>query len=200
MLNVIAMAQNFYVCTKRFVKIIPSYFNNCCLSKVTNFNWFVVSQYYHRIYQIGTFCHNMKTTLICFLNYNPSLSSETIGPNGMNLGKSPSKLYLAPSVIQDGHLHQMFKVSTCHDQICCYIFVQLSFMVGWNLLCKHVVPLRHIILIEKTRGDTNFRYWIDLTKGSYSNILSLPLMWKIKSLIPAQIKANTVKLVLAASM
>ena len=74
MLNVIAMAQNCYVCTKVFVKIIPSYFNNCCLSKVTNFNLFVFSQYYHRIYQIGTFCHHMKTTLICFLNYNLSLS------------------------------------------------------------------------------------------------------------------------------
>jgi hypothetical protein len=73
-------------------------------------------------------------------------------------------------------------------------------MVGWNLLCKHVVPLRHIILIEKTRDDTNFRHWIDLTKGGYYNIPSLPLMWKIKTLIPAQIKANTVKLVLAASM
>jgi hypothetical protein len=73
-------------------------------------------------------------------------------------------------------------------------------MVGLNLLCKHVVPFRHIILIEKTRSGTHFRHWIVLTKGSDSNILSLPLMWKIKSLIPAQIKANTVKLLLAASM
>jgi len=56
----------------------------------------------------------MKTTLICFLNYNLSLSSETIGPNGINLGWYSTKLYLAPPVIQDGHLHQMFKVSTCH--------------------------------------------------------------------------------------
>ena len=127
MLNVIVMAQNFYVCTKRFVKIIPSYFNNCCLSKVTNFNLFVVSQYYHRIYQIGTFCHHMKTTLICFLNYNLSLSSETIGPNGINLGKSPSKLYLAPPGIQDGHLHQMFSVyMSCLDFLLCPII-----LYGW---------------------------------------------------------------------
>jgi len=76
----------------------------------------------------------------------------------------------------------------------------ISFLVGCNLSGKHVAPLRHIILIEKTRGDTNFRHWIDLTKESYSNNPSLPLMWKIKSLIPAQIKTNTVKLGFAASM
>jgi hypothetical protein len=69
----------------------------------------------------------MKTTLICFLNYNLSLSSETIGPNGINLGKSPSKLYLAPPGIQDGHLHQMFSVyMSCLDFLLCPII-----LYGW---------------------------------------------------------------------
>jgi len=63
--------SKLYVCTRRFVKIIPSYFNNCCLLKVKISTCLLLANITTGYF--GTVCHYMTPTFISFFNYNQSL-------------------------------------------------------------------------------------------------------------------------------